>query len=125
MNYRDYYDKKEGAVELTRKLYKEGMLISDLLKKIDDERFFTPNKNRKFSMVKEDMLSMNDNRKDQIWRTDCLGYYLMECFMVSLQIVKLVMALWANIKSNNQERIDYYNNWIYKLIDEKRSKWDK
>ncbi|HNF17137.1 MAG TPA: hypothetical protein PK453_26005 [Leptospiraceae bacterium] len=126
INLNDYYDKADMAIEKTRELYKQGMPISDLLRMIDKERFFTPNKKERYKLLKEDFYRMSDRDKDREWRLECFGYFLMECFHIAPEVHNLVMALrWANTKINNVFYIDYYNSSISELVEEERSKWDK
>lgn len=65
INLNDYYDKADMALEKTRELYTQGMPISDLLRKIDEERFFTPNKKERYKLLKKDFYGMSDRDKDR------------------------------------------------------------
>jgi len=121
----DYYDKTDTAIERTRELYNQGMSISDLLKKIDEERFFTPNRKGRYKSVKEDFQSMSDRDKDRNWRVECLGYFLMECFHISSEVHELIMTLlWAE-KKGYVRFIEDYHYMISRLIEKEKSEWDK
>jgi hypothetical protein len=120
---RTKYDIKEGAIRKTRELYKVGMPISELLIKIDKERFFTPNKKGAFKLIKEDLFELTEDRKDRLWRTECLALFLRECF--GGVFLKTIEHIWYCIKMNDEEGIKFYNDLIRKLIEEQRSEWDK
>ena len=123
--FSNVYDIADTAIERTRELYNQGMPISDLLKKIDEERFFTPNRKGRYKSVKEDFQSMRDPDKDRNWRVECFGYFLMECFHISSEVHELIMTLlWAE-KKGYVRFIKGYNYRISSLIEDEKSEWDK
>lgn len=120
---RNHYDITNTALERTRELYNQGMPISDLLKKIDEERFFTPNRKGPYRLVK-DFYDLSDWDKDHKWRILCFANFFMECFHVGL-VIQEITGLREYMKKNDTARIDYYNNEISSLIEEKRLDWEK
>ena len=42
---------------------------------------------------------MSDRDKDRNWRVECFGYFLMECFHISLEVHELIITLlWTEKK---------------------------